>query len=163
MKNNMLDDYVILNNLDGFRAKLQAMETYCNETQGENMRLNDNLLKREKKYQKLKAELSGLRVDKIRLEAEIVSLKAQLDIYKGFLLAGAHWHQHNNVLVNRPTSNTTIQSIEPKVIPSVAPPPPVLPEGISTQTAARNPIRMDNVLDELRSKIKTINPVEETK
>lgn len=148
MKNTMLDDYVILNNLDGFRAKLEAMETYCADTQKENLQLLEKSLKREKKYQRTKSELAGLRVDKIRLEGEIASLKAQLEVYKSFLWATPHWTQHNNVLVNKPTTN--IQTIETKPIP----PPP--PEGISTQTS-RNPTRMDNVMSELKSKIKLIS------
>ena len=98
--------------------------------------------------------MGSLKVDKIRLEAEVISLKAQLEIYKGFFLAGAHWHQHNNnnVLVNRPITNNNIQSnsIETKVsIPTIS-------EGISTQTT-RNPLRMDNVMDELKNKIKLIS------
>ena len=55
-----LDDYVILNNLDVFKAQIVAQAQYCDDVQDEMRILNEKLKNREKKYQRLKSDNKNL-------------------------------------------------------------------------------------------------------
>ena len=144
-----LDDYVILNNLDVFKAQIVAQAQYCDDVQDEMRILNEKLKNREKKYQRLKSDNKNL-VEKIqRLDNENASLKSQLEVYKLLM--------NNNLIIgnNRPFVSTSSTQ------PPPPPPPPPYAKGndvsnniISLGTQNRLPKKMDSVLDELKRKIK---------
>ena len=138
-----LDDYVILNNLDAFKAQITAQSQFCDDAQHEIRDLNDKLSHREKKYQRVKSDYKNMLSKCQYLENENSSLKSQLEVYKLLLssqLINLNGHMSNNF-------NT---------IPNPPPPPPPPTTQISLGTQNKLPKRMDNVLDELRFKIKRI-------
>ena len=144
-----IDDNIIINNLDIFKAQLAAQSQYCDDVQDEIRKLNEKILCREKKYYKLKAD-NTIFLEKIhRLENENVSLRSQLDVYKMFMnnqfVNNNHLVNNNNHLVNTNhlVSNNT-QSI-PKI------------KCLEVDTTFKTARPMDNVLNELRSKIKTVD------
>ena len=147
-----LDDYVILNNLDVFKAQIVAQAQYCDDIQDEMRILTERLKKREKKYQRLKSDNKNLVEKSQRLDNENASLKSQLEVYKLLM--------NNNLIIgnNRPFVSTH-QGQPP---PPPPPPPPYPPAKgtdvsnnmISLGTQNRVPKKMDSVLDELKRKIK---------
>lgn len=144
-----LDDHTILNNLDVFKAQLIAQAQYCDDVQNEMRVLNEKLYNREKKYQRLKADFKNIVDKNVRLESENAGLKSQLDVYK-MLMNNQLIFGNHLVQVNRPVVNN-IQSV-----PSPPPPPPKCVEDISIGTQSRPARSLDNVLEELRSKIKLV-------
>jgi chromosome segregation ATPase len=142
-----LDDYVILNNLDVFKAQITAQSQFCDDAQHEIRQLNDKLSKREKKYQCVKSDYKNLLSKCQQLENDNSSLKSQLEVYK--LLLSNQFSNLNGHMLNN--FNT---------IPNPPPPPQVTKinniSDISLGTQNKLPKRMDNVLDELRFKIKRI-------
>jgi hypothetical protein len=143
---NPLDDYVILNNLDAFKAQITAQSQFCDDAQDEMRKLNEKLSQREKKYQRIKSDNKNTLLKCQQLENENASLKSQLEVYK--LLLGSQL-----VNVNRPFVNHVHS------IPDPPPAPVILKIGndISLGTQNKLPKRMDSVLDELRCKIKRID------
>jgi hypothetical protein len=142
-----IDDNIIINNLDIFKAQLAAQSQYCDDVQDEIRKLNEKMLCREKKYYKLKAD-NTIFLEKInRLENENVSLRSQLDVYKMFMnnhLVNNNHHlvNNNNHLVNtNHLPSNSIQSI-PKI------------KCLEVDATFKTTRPMDNVLNELRSKIK---------
>jgi len=137
-----LDDYVILNNLDAFKAQISAQSQFCDEAQDEMRQLNDKLAYREKKYQRIKSDNKNMLIKCQQLEYENASIKSQLEVYK--LLLSSQLVHLNGSMTN------TLNNI---------PKPPPLPNNnkdISLGTQNKLPKRMDNVLDELKCKIKRI-------
>jgi len=140
-----LDDYVILNNLDAFKAQITAQSQFCDDAQDEIRQLNDKLNLREKKYQRVKSDYKNMVVKCQQLENENSSLKSQLEVYK--LLLSSQMIHFNGHMTNHFNS-----------IPKPPPPPSIInnTSDISLGTQNKLPKRMDNVLDELRCKIKKI-------
>jgi hypothetical protein len=142
-----LDDYVILNNLDAFKAQIAAQAQYCDDVQDEMRILTERLKKREKKYQRLKSDHKNLVEKSQRVDNENASLKSQLEVYKLLL--------NNNLIIG---NNRTFVSTQQGQPPPPPPPPPYpVAKGsdvISLGTQNRLPKKMDSVLDELKRKIK---------
>ena len=147
---NPLDDYVILNNLDAFKAQIIAQSQFCDDVQDEMRKLTEKYNVYEKKYKRVKSEYKNFLVKYQQLENENAGIKSELEVYK--LLYTNHL-----LNANRPMPNT-IQNI-PNIVPEppTAPPLPSLSKmnnDISLGTQNKLPKKMDGVLDELRSKIK---------
>jgi len=147
---NPLDDYVILNNLDAFKAQIIAQSQFCDDVQDEMRKLTEKYNVYEKKYKRVKSEYKNFLVKYQQLENENAGIKSELEVYK--LLYTNHL-----LNVNRPILNT-IHNI-PNIVPEPPTPPPLLPllktnNDISLGTQNKLPKKMDGVLDELRSKIK---------
>ena len=172
-----IDDTIIINNLDVFKAQLIAQSQYCDDVQDEIRKLNDKILHREKKYQKLKADKT-LFIEKIqRLENDNVSLRSQLDIYKMFMTNSCMVPMNNSSLVQMNNSapmvnnssivqmnnhsaplvnnNSLVQMNNPMVNHN----PSSTIKCVEVDTTCKSVRRMDNVLNELRSKMK---PIDET-
>lgn len=133
-----IDDNIILNNLDTFKAQLNAQMQYCEDVQNEIKKSNETLQLREKKYQKLKAAHKIMTDKCARLEYENAGLRSQLDILRMLMFNNGMGHTHH---INTPIVNNTIQHLPP-------PPPPAPPK------SALNNCPMDDVLNELKNKIK---------
>jgi len=147
---NPLDDYVILNNLDAFKAQIIAQSQFCDDVQDEMRKLTDKYNQYEKKYKRIKSDYKNFMLKYQQLENENAGIKSELEVYK--LL-------YTNHLLNRPMLNT-IQNI-PFLSQELPPPPPPPPlsktiTDISLGTQNKLPKKMDGVLDELRSKIKRV-------
>jgi hypothetical protein len=147
---NPLDDYVILNNLDAFKAQIIAQSQFCDDVQDEMRKLTEKYNVYEKKYKRVKSEYKNFLVKYQQLENENAGIKSELEVYK--LLYTNHL-----LNVNRPILNT-IHNI-PNIVPEPPTPPPLLSllktnNDISLGTQNKLPKKMDGVLDELRSKIK---------
>jgi hypothetical protein len=142
-----IDDNIIINNLDIFKAQLVAQSQYCDDVQDEIRKLNEKMLYREKKYYKLKAD-NTIFLEKIhRLENENVSLRSQLDVYKMFM--NNHLVNNNNHMVNNVNNTTHLVSNSSQSIPKI--------KCLEVDTTFKTARPMDNVLNELRSKIKPID------
>lgn len=143
-----IEDNIIINNLDIFKAQLAAQSQYCDDVQDEIRKLNEKILYREKKYYKLKAD-NTIFLEKIhRLENENVSLRSQLDVYKMFM--NTHLvNNNNNHLVNNVNNTTHLVSNSTPSIPKM--------KCLEVDTAFKTTRPMDNVLNELRNKIKTVD------
>ena len=142
-----IEDNIIINNLDIFKAQLAAQSQYCDDVQDEIRKLNEKILYREKKYYKLKAD-NTIFLEKIhRLENENVSLRSQLDVYKMFM--NNHLVNNNNHLVNNVNNTTHLVSNSTPSIPKM--------KCLEVDTTFKTTRPMDNVLNELRNKIKTVD------
>jgi len=136
-----IDDNIILNNLDTFKAQLHAQMQYCEDVQNEIKKSNETLQQREKKYQKLKAAHKILSDKCARLDYENAGLRSQIDVLRIMLLNNGMGHMHH---INTPIVNT-IQHL---------PPPPPPPPSAPPKSAHNNYCPMDHVLNELKNKIK---------
>ena len=147
-----IDDNIIINNLDIFKAQLAAQSQYCDDVQDEIRKLNEKMLYREKKYYKLKAD-NTIFLEKIqRLENENISLRSQLDVYKMFMNNhlvnnNNHMVNNNNHLFNNVNNTTHLVSGSTQSIPKM--------KCLEVDTSLKSVRPMDNVLNELRSKIKS--------
>jgi hypothetical protein len=142
-----IDDNIIINNLDIFKAQLAAQSQYCDDVQDEIRKLNEKILYREKKYYKLKAD-NTIFLEKIhRLENENVSLRSQLDVYKMFM--NTHMVNNNTHMVNNINNTSHLVSNSSQSIPKI--------KCLEVDTTFKSARPMDNVLNELRSKIKPID------
>jgi hypothetical protein len=145
-----IDDNIIINNLDIFKAQLAAQSQYCDDVQDEIRKLNEKMLHREKKYYKLKAD-NTIFLEKIhRLENENVSLRSQLDVYKMFM--NNHLVNNNTHMVNNVNNTTHLVSNSTQSLPKI--------KCLEVDTTTKSVRPMDNVLNELRSKIKPIEKQE---
>ena len=142
-----IDDNIIINNLDIFKAQLAAQSQYCDDVQDEIRKLNEKILYREKKYYKLKADNTIFLEKMHRLENENVSLRSQLDVYKMFM--NTHMVNNNTHMVNNINNTSHLVSNSSQSIPKI--------KCLEVDTTFKSARPMDNVLNELRSKIKPID------
>ena len=142
-----IDDNIIINNLDIFKAQLAAQSQYCDDVQDEIRKLNEKMLYREKKYYKLKADNTIFLEKMHRLENENVSLRSQLDVYKMFM--NTHMVNNNTHMVNNINNTSNLVSNSSQSIPKI--------KCLEVDTTFKSARPMDNVLNELRSKIKPID------
>ena len=82
----LLDDYVVINNLEEFKIQLRVQQSYCNEVQIEMKRVQDKLIKREKKYRRLKTENEQLQKRIIELERDVINTK---DFFQRYMMLSA--------------------------------------------------------------------------
>ena len=82
----LLDDYVVINNLEEFKIQLRVQQSYCNEVQIEMKRVQDKLIKREKKYRRLKTENEQLHKRIIELERDVINTK---DFFQRYMMLSA--------------------------------------------------------------------------
>jgi chromosome segregation ATPase len=139
-----IDDNIIINNLDVFKAQLNAQSQYCDEIQNEIRKCNEQLRNREKKYQKLKATHKIILDKCTRLEYENTGLRSQIEFLRMFIMNNPSGGHH---LISSPIVNN-IQSL---------PVPQLTASQTQTQTQTKLPGRMDTVLTELKNKIKKVD------
>ena len=140
-----IDDNILINNLDVFKAQLNAQSQYCDDVQEEIRKCNEQLRLREKKYEKLKAT-HKITLDKCtRLEYENAGLRSQIELLRMLMMntCGSGNHHH---LINTPIVN----NIQAAPVPQLIAPPPV-------KDVSQNKLPMDNVLNELKNKIKKMD------
>jgi len=144
-----IDDNILINNLDVFKAQLNAQSQYCDDVQEEIRKCNEQLRLREKKYDKLKATHKIILDKCSRLEYENAGLRSQIELLRMFMMntGGAHHH-----LINTPIVNNIQTALPP---PQLIAAPPFKEGSLGTQN--RLPGRMDNVLNELKNKIKKMD------
>jgi chromosome segregation ATPase len=143
-----IDDNILINNLDVFKAQLNAQSQYCDDVQEEIRKCNEQLRLREKKYEKLKAT-HKITLDKCtRLEYENAGLRSQIELLRMLMMntgGGSGNHHH---LINTPIVNNIQAALPAPQL--IAVPPPV-------KDVSQNKLPMDNVLNELKNKIKKMD------
>jgi predicted nuclease with TOPRIM domain len=82
----ILDDYVVINNLEEFKIQLRVQQSYCNEVQIEMKRIQARLMKREKKYHRIKTENEQLHKRIIELERDVINTK---DFFQRYMMLAA--------------------------------------------------------------------------
>ena len=142
------DNKTILDNLDEFKIMLETQKLYCYDMQTELLRLNDNYTKRDNKYKKLKYEYNQIAQINQEQKNEISNLKLQLEFLNKMIIHPINYvNQHNYLQMN---TNTQIQ------IP-IPPPPPPPPLSIKLTNNPKQNSIMNELIKELKSKIKPID------
>lgn len=140
------DDKTIIENLEEFKIMLESQRLYCYQCQSELATLNDNYNKKKEKHKKLKYEFNELVQKNHEHKNEISNLKIQLEFYSKMTISPVNFVNQNNFL--QMNTNNQIQ------IPIPPPPPPIHP-AIRIQNTAKPPNSvMDDLIKELKSKIK---------
>ncbi len=147
----LLDDYVVINNLEEFKIQLRVQQSYCNEVQIEMKRIQDKLIKREKKYRKLKVEKEQLHKRIIELERDVINTK---DFFQRYMMLSAAptnpIQSHNCIQMISMPAPTSMNEQFNTVSASVVSAP------ISTPSSIHNPkpinIGMHSVINELKNK-----------
>jgi hypothetical protein len=115
----LLDDYVVINNLEEFKIQLRVQQSYCNEVQIEMKRLQDKLIKREKKYQRLKTENEQLNKRIIELERDLINTKDFFQRYMMLSTGPANPIQsHNCIQMISMSAPTPITEQSNRVLPA---------------------------------------------
>lgn len=102
----LLDDYVVINNLEEFKIQLRVQQSYCNEVQVEMKRVQDKLIKREKKYRRIKTENEQLHKRIIELERDVINTKDFFQKY--MMLSAAPIPSHNCIQMISMSATTPI-------------------------------------------------------
>jgi hypothetical protein len=119
----ILDDYVVINNLEEFKIQLRVQQSYCNEVQIEMKRIQGKLIKKDKKYQKLKTENSQLHKRIIELERDVINNK---DFFQRYMMLSAAPIPSNNCIqmITMPVSvPAQLNYITPTPTPTPKPQP----------------------------------------
>ena len=148
----LLDDYVVINNLEEFKIQLRVQQSYCNEVQIEMKRIQTKLIKKEKKYRRIKTENEQLQKRIIELERDLINSK---DFFQRYMM-----------LSTAPTTNP-IQSHNCIQMISMSAPTPIVETPhiisnpvVSHPTITTNPVSnprpinigMHSVINELKNK-----------
>jgi hypothetical protein len=148
----LLDDYVVINNLEEFKIQLRVQQSYCNEVQIEMKRIQTKLIKKEKKYRRIKTENEQLQKRIIELERDVINTK---DFFQRYMM-----------LSTAPTTNP-IQSHNCIQMISMSAPTPITEQSnvpsnpiVSHPTITTNPVSnprpinigMHSVINELKNK-----------
>ena len=154
--NHYCDDTSIKNNLDEFKSLFKAQEKACYELQSENTVLKMKLELANEMIHVQSKKIKSLKLKKNKLEIEN-------NVYKN-VMCGSSLSLNNNS--NNNNSVKCIKNEEhvlhaypqppPPPLP-LPPPPPPLPLPPLNKMKANGNFQMNNVLDELKSKIKKIN------
>lgn len=158
---NDYDSISITNNLEEFKSLFKTQEKACYELRSENTVLK---MKLEVANEMIKYQSKKIKSLKMKKN----NLKIENNVYKN-VLSGSSLSFNNNTHHSNRISNNSIclkneeqsQSAPPHSYPP--PPPPPLPLPPPPNTMSQNKIKvygnsqMNNVLDELKSKIKKID------
>jgi len=157
----LLDDYVVINNLEEFKIQLRVQQSYCNEVQIEVKRIQNKLIKKDKKYRRIKTENERLQKRIIELERDIINTKDFFQQYMMLSIAPATnpIQSHNCIQMISMSAPTPIaeQSSIISTTEHVLPSNPLLSNSASTTTnsvSKSRPINigMHSVINELKNK-----------
>jgi hypothetical protein len=156
--NNSISDTAsitnITNNLEEFKILFKTQERACYELRSENTVLKMKLEVANETIRNQSKKIQSVKIKKNKLEIEN-------NVYKNILCGSSFSlmnNNHNNHN-NHNNSNKCIKNEEPYTIPAYPPPPPPplpLPPPLNKKKDGGN-LQMNNVLDELKSKIKLID------
>lgn len=155
----LLDDYVVINNLEEFKIQLRVQQSYCNEVQIEMKRVQDKLIKREKKYQRLKTENEQLHKRIIELERDLINTK---DFFQRYMMLSTApsanpIQSHNCIQMISMSAPTPITEQSNRVLPAK---PVVSNSTLTTSNTVSNSrpinIGMNSVINELKNKFNNV-------
>ena len=141
------DDKTIIENLEEFKIMLEAQRFYCYQCQSDLANLNDNFNKKKEKHKKLKYACNELIQKNNEYKNEISNLKLHIEYYNKLAISPVNFVNQNNYL----QMNTNNQIQIPITPPPPPPPPPI---SIKLQPPKIQNIIMDDLIKELKSKIK---------
>ena len=148
----LLDDYVVINNLEEFKIQLRVQQSYCNEVQIEMKRIQTKLIKKEKKYRRIKTENEQLQKRIIELERDLINSK---DFFQRYMMLSTApttnpIQSHNCIQMISMSAPTPIVET-PHIISN-----PVVSHPTITTNSVSNPrpinIGMHSVINELKNK-----------
>lgn len=148
----LLDDYVVINNLEEFKIQLRVQQSYCNEVQIEIKRIQNKLIKKEKKYRRIKTENEQLQKRIIELERDLINTK---DFFQRYMMLSTApttnpIQSHNCIQMISMSAPTPI--VDQPNVPSN----PVVSNSKITTNPVSNPrpinIGMHSVINELKNK-----------
>jgi hypothetical protein len=150
----------ITNNLEEFKILFRTQEKACYELRSENTVLKMKLEVANEMVHVQSKKIKSLKIKKNKLEIEN-------NVYKNVMCGGSSFSLNNN---NNGNSNNNYNSLVNKCIkneehvshayPPPPPPPLPLPPPPLNKMKATGNFQMNNVLDELKSKIKKIEGCE---
>ena len=144
--NHYCDDTSIKNNLEEFKSLFKAQEKACYELQSENTVLKMKLELANEMIHVQSKKIKSLKLKKNKLEIEN-------NVYKN-VMCGSSLSLNNNS--NNNNSVKCIKNEEHVLHAYPPPPPPPLPLPTLNKMKANGNFQMNNVLEELKSKIKKI-------
>jgi len=148
----LLDDYVVINNLEEFKIQLRVQQSYCNEVQIEMKRIQTKLIKKEKKYRRIKTENEQLQKRIIELERDLINSN---DFFQRYMMLSTApttnpIQSHNCIQMISMSAPTPIVET-PHIISN-----PVVSHPTITTNSVSNPrpinIGMHSVINELKNK-----------
>ena len=145
------DDESIKNNLDEFKSLFKTQEKACYELRSENTVLKMKLEVANEMIRVQSKKIKSLKLKKNKLEIEN-------NVYKN-VMCGSSLSLNNNGNNNGNNNNSVkcIKNEEHVLHAYPPPPPPPLPLPPVNKMKANGNFQMNNVLDELKSKIKKID------
>jgi hypothetical protein len=155
----LLDDYVVINNLEEFKIQLRVQQSYCNEVQIEMKRIQTKLIKKEKKYRRIKTENEQLQKRIIELERDLINSKDFFQRYM-MLTAGAPIPSNNCIQMISMSAPTPIAEQSNRVMHAN----PVISNSTLTSTNTISNSRptqthiggMNSVINELKNKFNNV-------
>ena len=154
--NNSISQYdavSITNNLEEFKLLFRTQEKACYEIRSENTVLKMKLEVANKMIQVQSKKIKSLKLKKNNLEIEN-------NVYKGILYGSSlsiNNSECNKKYITNDRQESTILQPQPSALQSYPPPPPPpLPLPPQKKKDVGN-VLMDNLLDELKSKIKLVD------
>lgn len=148
---NDYDSVSILNNLDEFKSLFKMQEKMCYELRSENNILKIKLEAANKVIKSKTKKIQSLKIKKNNLEIEN-------NVYKN-VLCNSSLSFNNSICENKKyITNEQEQEEKKQQLHSIypPPPPPPLPLPPPNKIKINESYKMNNVLDELKSKIKLI-------
>jgi hypothetical protein len=143
------DSASIKNNLDEFKSLFKTQENACYELRSENTVLKLKLEVANEMIRTQSTKIKSLKLKKNKLEIEN-------NVYKN-VLCGSSLSLNNNNYNNSNSPNKCIKNEEHSSHTYPPPPPPPLPLPPPNKKRDSENFLMNNVLDELKSKIKKID------
>ena len=149
---NDYDSISMSNNLEEFKSLFKTQEKMCYELRSENTVLKMKLEVANEMNRNKQKKIQSLKMKKNKLEIEN-------NVYKG-ILYGSSLSINNSECNKKYITNERQEStiLQPTVLQSYPPPPPPpLPLPPQNKLKVNGNFLMDNLLDELKSKIKLVD------